>query len=375
MVRFPPEVVSPPFGGGTDMSTKIRLGFVGCGHMGQVAHIRNYARLANECELVALTDLRSELAKKVAARYGIREVYPDHKTLLAKADVDAVVAIMYYGHHYAVVPDVLSAGKHLLTEKPMGCRASAAREWKAIADGKGVVYLVGYMKRWDVGSRYVADLIRQWKASGEYGKLTYLRCTMSGTDWTWNPAPPISSSEKPVVPLPPTEPFPANLSKAEADFYNMNINFYVHQVNLIRFLLGEDYRLTYTHPGGKVLLATTASGTAISLEMGLSSLPQTWDEVYHVAFEKADIELRIPAPLRDQQNADVLIRRTVGSMYETVRPNFSVPSWSFFEQAKGFLQCIRDGKAPFDSTGEAVRDLEIFEEQVALMKSVGAKIG
>jgi len=358
------------------MTKKIRLGFVGGGYMGQVAHIRNYARLSNDCELVALAELRPKLAQTVADRYGIAEVYPDHETLLKKADLDAVVAIMYYGLHHAVVPDILSAGKHLLTEKPMGCRASSAREWKSLADDRKLVYLVGYMKRWDLGARYVRDLIAQWKASGEYGKLTYLRCNMSGMDWTWNHAGPMQTGENPgdFGGRLTVEPFPEHLAEAEAKFYNMNINFFVHQVNLIRFLVGEDYRLTYAHPDGKVLLATTNSGTAITLEMQLSTIPRTWDEVYHVTFERADIELRVPAPLHEQKNAEVVIRRATDKTHETLRPNIAPPSWSFFEQAKGFLQAIRDGKLPHDSTGEAIRDLEVFEEQVALMKAVGGKM-
>ena len=355
------------------MSEKIRLGFIGCGHMGQVAHLHNFAQLKDECELVALAEVRPELAQKVAARYGIDQVHGDHRAMLAEADIDAVVAIMYYGLHYAVVPDVLRAGKHLLTEKPVGCRASSAREWKALADERGVVYLVGYMKRWDRGCCYVADLVRKWRASGEFGRLNYLRCNMSGTDWTWNPPRPLTTSETPAG-LAPVEPFPEGLSEQEAQFYNMNINFYVHQVNLIRYLIGEDYDLTYAHPDGKVLLATTESGVGITLEMGLYQLRQTWDEVYHICFEGADIHLSVPAPLRTQQNAEVVIRRnTEPDTHETIRPNIP-PSWSFFEQAKGFLASIRDGGAPYDSAGEAARDLEMFERQVALMRAVDGKM-
>jgi predicted dehydrogenase len=358
------------------MPQKIRLGFVGGGYMGQVAHIRNFARLSGECELVALAELRPKLAQTVADRYGIAELYPDHRTLLAKADVDAVVAIMNYGLHHAVVPDILNAGKHLLTEKPMGCRASAAREWKKLADEKKLVYLVGYMKRWDLGARYARDLIAGWKQSGEYGKLTYLRCNMTGMDWTWSHAGPFGTGEKPsdFSSALAGEPFPEQFTDAEARFYNMNINFFVHQVNLIRFLIGEDYRLTHAHPNGKVLLATADSGIGITLEMQLSSIPQTWDEVYHICFERADIELRVPAPLREQHNAEVVIRRATGNSHETIRANIAPPSWSFFEQAKGFLQAVRERKLPHDSTGDAIRDLETFEEQVTLMKAAGGKM-
>ncbi len=356
------------------MSDKIRVGFVGAGYMGQVAHIRNYAQLPDECELVAVADLRTGLAERVAERYGIGDVYADHTEMLAKADIDAVVAIMGYQLHHMVVPDILRAGKHLLTEKPIGTNAATAREWRSIADDAGVVYLVGYMKRWDLGSRYVSDLIADWRASGEFGAFKYLRCLMSGTDWMWSPERPLMSDEQPEAQL-VAEPFPSALSETEAKFYNMNINFYVHQVNLIRFLLGEDYDLTYAHSDGTVLLATTDSGAAITLEMSVYGINQTWDEVYHICFEGADIELRVPAPLQMQRNAEVVVRRNVADgTHETLRPNLNPPSWSFFEQAKGFLGCIRDGRIPYDSAGDAVRDLEIFERQVALVRDVGGKM-
>ncbi len=355
------------------MPNRIRLGFIGAGFMGQIAHIANYAQLPDQCELVAIADLRTSLADNVARRYGIAEVYPNHIALLENAEVDAIVAIMGYGHHYSVVPDILGARKHLLTEKPMANDLRNAREWKRLADERHLVYLVGYMKRWDLGTRKVASLIREWRESGEYGALRHVSCEMSGTDWTWGHEAPLSvQPEQTTAPPPPTEPFPARFSEAEARFYNMNINFYVHQVNLLRYLIGEDYRLAYTHPAAKVLVASTDSGVSVAFEMGRHQINRTWDEVYRVSFDGAEITLCMPSPLQRQQNGEVEIRRNlVDGSHEVVTPNIGLPSWSFFEQAKGFLQCVRDGAIPFDSTGEAIRDLEIFEQQVDLMKSVG----
>ena len=66
---------------------RIRLGFIGVGNMGQAAHLRNYASLNEECEVVALAELRPEMAAKVAARYGIPEPGPDGYRGLAAADI------------------------------------------------------------------------------------------------------------------------------------------------------------------------------------------------------------------------------------------------------------------------------------------------
>src|ERR671930_524132 len=73
------------------MATKVRIGFVGAGFMGQLAHIRSYALLTEECELVALAEPRQRTAELVAARYGIGRVYRDHRELLESERLDGIV--------------------------------------------------------------------------------------------------------------------------------------------------------------------------------------------------------------------------------------------------------------------------------------------
>ena len=71
---------------------KVRIGFVGVGGMGQCAHLRNYATLP-DCEVAAIAELRPELARKVAVRYGVPRVYPDHHAMLDAEALDAVVRL------------------------------------------------------------------------------------------------------------------------------------------------------------------------------------------------------------------------------------------------------------------------------------------
>ena len=49
------------------MDSKVRVGFVGVGTMGQAAHLRNYATLP-DCEVVAIAELRPQLAQAIAQR-------------------------------------------------------------------------------------------------------------------------------------------------------------------------------------------------------------------------------------------------------------------------------------------------------------------
>ena len=52
---------------------KPKIGFLGTGYMGQIAHLDNYTALP-ECEVVAIAECRPELANAVAGKYGIPKV-------------------------------------------------------------------------------------------------------------------------------------------------------------------------------------------------------------------------------------------------------------------------------------------------------------
>ena len=72
---------------------KVRIGFVGVGGMGQCAHLRNYATLP-ECEVVAIAEIRQEMGKRVAAKYGVPKTYPDHAAMLAAESRSAGYAVV-----------------------------------------------------------------------------------------------------------------------------------------------------------------------------------------------------------------------------------------------------------------------------------------
>ena len=97
---------------------KVRLGFVGVGGMGQCAHLRNYATIP-DCEVVALAELRPGLGKRVASRYEVPRVYPNHEELLAHETLDGIVASQPYNRHGVLLPGLFKAGIPVFTEKPL----------------------------------------------------------------------------------------------------------------------------------------------------------------------------------------------------------------------------------------------------------------
>lgn len=104
------------------MTTRLRLGLIGCGAIAR----EHLAALADveDLELVAV----AEPDRAATQRAGIvAPVVATHRVLLAEHRVDAVLVCTPPATHEAIAIDALSAGKHVLCEKPLAPDASATR--------------------------------------------------------------------------------------------------------------------------------------------------------------------------------------------------------------------------------------------------------
>ena len=352
------------------MSNKVRIGFVGAGGMGQTAHLQNFAAIP-DCEIVAIAEGRQKTAGLVANRFGIPKIYPDHRAMLAEQkDLDAVVAIMGYSLHPPVVTDILNAGKHLLTEKPICLRLDNAKKMAALAKEKGVTYMVGYMKRSLPASVAAVEKVREWKQSGIAGNMNYLRASMPPGDWTfgiqWLP----SAGDAPPAYDVTNEVPPEWMDESQGAKYNAFVNYFIHQVNLIRYLLGEDYEVVYADKAEAVLVARSQSGVTVVLEMKGRGLKRSWEEYYMVSFENGKIDLSVPAPMAQQNGGELRIYWGGDDDHDPRWEQPVVPPiWSMLAQARHFVECIRDGKPTRSPASEAVKDLDVAEQYIRVLQA------
>jgi len=164
---------------------KIRLGFVGTGGMGQMAHLRNYSLLP-DCEVVAVSEIREGLGARVAAKYGVPKVYSDAASMLANEKVDGLVASQPFWRHGIVVTELLKTGLPIFIEKPLAGTLPVAERLEAADKAAGGKVMVGYHKRSDPATIYAKAEIDRLKKTGELGKLRYVRVTMPSGDWVAN---------------------------------------------------------------------------------------------------------------------------------------------------------------------------------------------
>jgi predicted dehydrogenase len=123
---------------------KIRAAVIGVGYLGRF-HAQKYAQ-ATGCELVAVADSRQEAGVKVAAEVGTRWV-EDYRELLGK--VDAVSVVTPTPAHFPITRDFLSAGAHVLVEKPITETVAEAREMIDLATRNQRVLQVGHLERFN----------------------------------------------------------------------------------------------------------------------------------------------------------------------------------------------------------------------------------
>lgn len=345
---------------------KLKIGFVGTGGMGQMAHLSNYAALPGLCEVVALAEVRPQLAHKVAARYGVPKVYTNHLELLNDADVDAIVAPQQYRSHLALIPDILRAGIPVLTEKPLSLTVEAGEHLVQLAEANKTLHMVGYHKRSDPAMSYAKERIDEWKLSGEYGKLQYVRVTMPPGDWVGGADAPLGTDE--AYPEIASEVFPSYFTEEESRELDKFVNYYIHQVNAIRFLLGEPYRLTFGDRSGMLLTGESDSGATVALEMAPYSTSIEWHESLLVCFEKGFVRVDLPPPLARQIAGKVTIMKDNGKG----TPSYEIPVMptrsAMRQQAMNFIAAVQGVRpAPCESK-EAVEDLKLARDYIRLMQ-------
>ncbi|HEX8168869.1 MAG TPA: Gfo/Idh/MocA family oxidoreductase [Beijerinckiaceae bacterium] len=145
----------------------MRVALIGCGLIGGK---RLQAARALGHEVVAVADAVAGRAKPLAAEHGAR-VVRDAQELIADPAVEAVFVATSHDSISALSVAALSAGKHVLAEKPGGRNLAEVSAIAEAAKAAGRVAKVGYNHRFHpavLRARSIVD-------AGELGPLMFIR--------------------------------------------------------------------------------------------------------------------------------------------------------------------------------------------------------
>jgi predicted dehydrogenase len=132
-----------------------------------------HARAVVACghEVAVVANHREETARAFAERHGIERVETDWEDVAADPSIDAVVIGTPNALHAPQAVAVLSAGTHVLVEKPMATSVAECDSMIAAAVGSGARLMVAHCWRFHPDVRALRDRI----AAGELGEVVKTR--------------------------------------------------------------------------------------------------------------------------------------------------------------------------------------------------------
>lgn len=122
----------------------VKLGVIGCGVIGQ-RHIKASVDWPS-IDLVAVADLRGDIAKNTAEQFKVRSWYNSAEALLADKNIEAVVLALPAGVRAELAPKALLAGKHVLIEKPAAMNASELEHLRQVRGDRVIAFCSSRMR-------------------------------------------------------------------------------------------------------------------------------------------------------------------------------------------------------------------------------------
>jgi predicted dehydrogenase len=145
----------------------LRAALIGCGNMSR-AWLQAAAKI-DELEVVGLADLDTTRAEGRASEFGLSEavIAQGIDALIARAKPDLLFDVVVPAARHQVVAAGLSAGCHVLSEKPMAETLDDARDLVGRARKAGRVHAVVQNRRYLASVRRIARFLR----SGAIGEV------------------------------------------------------------------------------------------------------------------------------------------------------------------------------------------------------------
>jgi predicted dehydrogenase len=193
------------------------IAFIGCGGIVNYGHIPAYR--ASGFNMIGGYDVNYEAAEKTVQTHGLSRVYESLDELLLDPNIEIVDIAVLPWDQREIVEKAVSAGKHLLCQKPFSTNYSEAVEMTALARQAGLKIAVHQQFRWSSIIQAARNLILE----GWLGDILDVQVQVSiQTPWDmW--------------------PWLASQPRLEVLFHS------IHYLDSLRFLFGDPVLITSRH--------------------------------------------------------------------------------------------------------------------------------
>jgi predicted dehydrogenase len=180
--------------------TTIKAGVIGTGFIGP-AHVEALRRLGY-VEVVAVAERDAELAQAKAEAMSIPRAYGDYRDMLTDDEIQVVHNCTPNNLHFQINKDILAAGKHVVSEKPLAVNSAESRELVRLAEASGLVHAINFNYRY---MPLVQQARQMCQVAGDVGRVyavhgSYLQdWLLWETDWNWRLVPEVSGDTRAVA--------------------------------------------------------------------------------------------------------------------------------------------------------------------------------
>ena len=302
------------------MTRQVSIAVIGTGRMGSV-HTRNLARQIPEANLVAVCDIRLEVAQAIAAELGVRRVVRDYHELLADKSIEAILIATNTDTHALIVKDVAAAGKHMFCEKPIALDLADVDGTLAAVEKHGVKFQVGFNRRFDKSLKRVHDIV----ASGEIGRPCILRIAAR-------------------------DPEPPSVEYARTSggiFLDMTI----HDFDMARYQVGE---IEEIYAIGNVLVAPDYAAigdidtniVTLKFANGAIGVIDNSRQAVYGYDQRLEVFCSNGIALAENESENTAIKGGKDGYHSARLPYFFMDRYApcYLEEVRQFIECVRDDK-------------------------------
>ncbi len=302
------------------MTKKVKLAVIGTGRMGSI-HVRNIVRQIPDVDLVAVCDIRLEVAQSVADECGIQRVVKDYHELLTDPDIEAILIATSTDTHAFIMKDVAAAGKHIFCEKPLALELDKIDEALAEVEKAGVKLQVGFNRRFDKSYKRVHDIV----ASGEIGRPCVLH----------------------IVNRDPDFPSMEFLRVSGGMFLDLGI----HDLDMVRYQMGEVEEVYAT---GAVLINDELKefgdiDTGLILLKFANGAMGTIDNSRKAVYgydQRLEVFCSNGTAMMENEKETTAVKGNVNGFTSAKPPYFFMQRYApcYVEEVHQFVECVRDDK-------------------------------
>ena len=317
------------------MNRKINLAVIGTGRIGSM-HVANIVNQVPEANLVAICDIRLDVAQAVADKWGITRVVRDYHELLADESIEAVLIATTTSTHAEIIKDCANAGKHIFCEKPIALDLARIDEALEAVELAGVKLQVGFNRRFDKNFQRVKEIVQ----SGELGRPCMLKIT--------NRDPELPSKEF--------------LRVSGGLFLDMTI----HDFDMAQFQIGE---VTEVYATGSVLIDSeleefgdldTALLTLKFKDGTIGSIDNSRQSVYGYD-QRLEVFCLEGTAMAENEKENMVLKGNRQGFQSSRVPNFFIQRYApcYVDEVRQFLVSVRDD-LPTVVTGEDGRNAVVI---------------